>query len=150
MLRRDPAAKPRSLAQRRHGRILVVDGDEGRRLALADALRGDGHDVEEASNALSAARLAIRSPPDLVIADVALADVSGITLCTALRRDAETIRVLVLVLSSVGSEAERVEAFEAGADDYMTRPFSTRELLLRARALLRRVPSPKKRGADPR
>lgn len=121
------------------GRVLVIDGDAVRRLALATALGSAPHEVEIAATAATGACLARMSLPDLVIVECALADGTSTDVCATLRRDPTTARTLVLVLGSSGSELDRVAAFEAGADDYVERPFSTRELLLRIRALLRRT-----------
>lgn len=118
-------------------RLLVIDGDAARRIALASAL--DVHEVEIAASAATGTSLARVSRPDLVIVDSALPDGSSAGVCEALRRDRMTARTLVLVMSPSVAESARVDAFEAGADDYVVRPFSTRELVLRIRALLRRV-----------
>jgi two-component system phosphate regulon response regulator PhoB len=123
----------------RVGGVLVIDGDPQWRLTLVAALGSDAHEVEVTATAAVGTQVATASLPDLVIVDAGLEDGSGASVCAALRREYATRGVLVLVMPTVGSEAERVAAFEAGADDCMTRPFSTRELLLRVRALLRRV-----------
>lgn len=123
------------------GRVLVIDGDAARRVALATALGAEGHDVEMASAAATGAQLARVSRPDLVIVESILSDGSGAEVLTLLRRDPSTARQLVVVIGPSGDEIDRVVAFEHGADDYVTRPFSLRELLLRVRALLRRTRS---------
>ena len=149
MLRRDHAAEAASPVERRKGRVLVIDADPARRLALAAALGTDAHEVEVTATSSSGSHVAATSLPDLVIVDAALDDGSGASVCAALRREHATSGVLVLVLSPFGTEPDRVAAFEAGADDYMMRPFSTRELLLRVRALLRRLttaPRPRPRA----
>jgi two-component system, OmpR family, phosphate regulon response regulator PhoB len=121
------------------GRVLVIDGDGARRIALASAL--GSHEVEIAATAAAGAYLARASRPDLILVDATLPDATAIELCAALRRDPMTARTLVLVISPSIVEADRVAAFEAGADDYVVRPFSARELVLRIRALLRRTRS---------
>jgi two-component system phosphate regulon response regulator PhoB len=123
------------------GRVLVIDGDPGRRVALAAALGTAPHEVEIAATAGTGTYLARMSRPDLVIVEASLSDGTSADVCAALRRDPATARILVLVIGASPSEADRVASFEAGADDYVVRPFSTRELLLRIRALLRRVRS---------
>lgn len=138
MLRRDLTAEMPPPVTRRKGRVLVVDGDPQRRLALAAALATDAHEVEVTATVPLSAHVATTSRPDLVIVDAGREDGAAASACAALRREEATRRVLVLVMSMLGSEGERVAAFEAGADDYMMRPCSTRELLLRVRALLRR------------
>ena len=146
MLRRDPGAEVRVSVDRRKGRILVIDDDPARRLALAAALGTDAHEVEVTATAKVGTHVAMTSLPDLVIVDAVLEDGSGAGLCAALRREHATQETLVLVMSTLGTEAERIAAFEAGADDYLTRPYSARELRLRVRALLRRVlPTPRPR-----
>lgn len=120
-------------------RLLVIDGDASRRVALAGALGAGSHEVEIASAVATGIYVARVSRPDLVLVESALPDGTSADVCTSLRRDLLTARVLVIVLGSGGDEAERIAAFEAGADDYVSRPFSMRELLLRIRALLRRV-----------
>jgi two-component system, OmpR family, phosphate regulon response regulator PhoB len=121
------------------GRVLVIDGDAARRVALAGALGTSSHEVEIAATAASGTYVARVSRPDLVLVESALPDGTSAELCTALRRDPLTARTLVLVLGAGGDEADRIVAFECGADDYVARPFSMRELLLRVRALLRRI-----------
>jgi len=121
------------------GRVLVIDGDAARRVALATALGGGAHEVEIAATASSGAYLARASRPDVIILDAILPDGAGADVCREVRRDSAISAALLLVIGAAADEAARVEAFEAGADDYVVRPFSTRELLLRVRALLRRV-----------
>jgi len=120
-------------------RVLVIDGDAPRRIALAAAIAAGSHEVEIAATVAAGVHVARVSRPDLVLVESALADGTSSDLCGALHRDLLTARVLLLVLGSGGDEAERIAAFEAGADDYVSRPFSMRELLLRIRALLRRI-----------
>ena len=93
-------------------------------------LFGSGHD------ALAGAR---RSPPDLVVLDVMLPGMDGMQVCQALRAEAATSRVPILMLTARGEEADRVRGLELGADDYVTKPFSPKELVARVGALLRRV-----------
>lgn len=119
--------------------LLVIDGDAARRVALAAALGAGLHEVETASGVETGMGVARVSRPDLVLVESLLPDGTSGDACTALRREPLTARVLVLVLGSGGDEAEHIAAFEAGADDYVSRPFSMRELVLRIRALLRRV-----------
>lgn len=120
-------------------RVLVIDGDAVRRIALAGALGSAPHEVEIAATAATGTYVARMSRPDLVIAEASLPDGTSADVCASLRREPTTSRTLVLVISPSAVEGDRVAAFESGADDYVVRPFSTRELLLRIRALLRRV-----------
>jgi two-component system phosphate regulon response regulator PhoB len=140
MLRSAHTAVTPTMVNRRMGCVLVIDGDSQRRLALAAALGTEHHDVELTATAKIGLHVACAGRhPELVIVDAVLEDGTGAEVCAALRRGPTTAHVLVMVLSTLGSEVERIAAFESGADDYVTRPFSMRELLLRARALLRRL-----------
>lgn len=125
------------------GRVLVIDGDAGARADLARSLTEAGHEIELAAGARAGAALARASRPDLVILDLILPDGDGAEVCAVLRTDPAMRRTPVLVLTERVAEDERVRAFEAGVDDYVCKPFSVRELLLRVRALLRR------RGSSP-
>lgn len=121
------------------GRVLVIDGDPARRVALATALGAAPHEVEIAATAETGSYLVRASRPDLVVLESVLPDGTSADVCGAIRRDPAVGSTLLLVIGAAMDEASRVAAFEAGADDYVVRPFSTRELLLRARALLRRI-----------
>lgn len=128
-------------------RVLVVDADPAARASVTGALSGAGHDVEAASSGVAALAIARASRPQIVIFDLQLSDVGGIDLVRAFRNDPQNGAPLLVVLSSVTGEAVRVAAFEAGVDDYVTKPHSTRELLLRVRALSRRRSEPPKAEA---
>jgi two-component system KDP operon response regulator KdpE len=117
-------------------RILVVDDEPQILRALRTSLRGAGYEVETAATAEEAIARAAMRPPDAVILDLVLPDGSGTDVCRELRRWTD---VPVLVLSAVGEEREKVAALDAGADDYVTKPFGIDELLARLRASLRRV-----------
>ena len=123
-------------------RILVVDDEpdilELVRLALVEA----GFAVETAASGAAALAALRRAPPALVVLDLMLPDVSGTELCRMIRARPEWAGVLVLMLTAKGDEVDRIVGFELGADDYVTKPFSPRELVLRVRALLRRRASP--------
>jgi len=117
-------------------RILVVD-DEGQiRRALKSILSTRGYTLEMAATAHEALLKAIDTPPDLVVLDLALPDRSGIEVCRELRT---WMSAPILVLSVRANEADKIEALDEGADDYLTKPFSAGELLARIRALLRRA-----------
>lgn len=121
-------------------RILVVDDEPQILRALRTSLRGAGYEVETAETAEAALTTAALSPPDAVILDLVLPDGRGTDVCRELRTWSS---VPVIVLSVVGEEEEKVAALDAGADDYVTKPFGIEELLARLRAALRRVePSP--------
>jgi two-component system KDP operon response regulator KdpE len=117
-------------------RVLVVDDKPQILRALQMKLRGAGYAVETAETAQEALTKAAMRPPDAVILDVLLPDGSGTEVCREVRRWSN---VPIVVLSAVGEEGEKIAALDAGADDYVTKPFSGDELLARLRAVLRRV-----------
>ncbi len=117
------------------GRILVVDDEPQILRALRTSLRGAGYDVETAETAEGALTALAVNPPDAVILDLVLPDGRGTDVCRELRTWS---RVPVIVLSVVGEEDDKVAALDAGADDYVTKPFGIDELLARLRAALRR------------
>ena len=103
---------------------------------LADALERDGYEAEVAARAADALAAAAARPPDLVLLDIGLPDGSGLEVCRELRRTSD---VPVIMLTARGSEADRVAGLEMGADDYVVKPFSAREVIARVRAVLRRA-----------
>jgi two-component system, OmpR family, KDP operon response regulator KdpE len=117
-------------------RILVVDDEEQIRRALTTILRSRGYVLDLATTADEALLQAIDHPPDLVVLDLALPDRSGIEVCRELRT---WMTAPILILSVRSNEADKIEALDQGADDYLTKPFSAGELLARIRALLRRA-----------
>ena len=121
-------------------RILVVDDDEVVQSAVARALRADGHVVITAGD-LEAARESVVSGVDLVVLDLRLPDGFGLELCRELRRDGATAPVLLL--TALTDVARRVEGLDAGADDFLAKPFAVTELRARVRALGRRGPTPR-------
>jgi two-component system KDP operon response regulator KdpE len=116
-------------------RILVVDDEPQILRALRTSLRGAGYDVETADTAEGALAALALNPPDAVILDLVLPDGRGTDVCRELRTWSS---VPVIVLSVVGDEGEKVAALDAGADDYVTKPFGIDELLARLRAAMRR------------
>lgn len=122
---------------RKVARVLVVDGDAALRADLVTSLTHAGHEVDAASTGESALSLARASRPDIVLFDLHLPDMNGADLCRALRTELDR-RPSFCVLSAAKEEADRVAAFEAGVDDYVTKPHSMRELILRLRSLARR------------
>jgi DNA-binding response OmpR family regulator len=117
--------------------ILVVEDDAHIRLGLCDALRAEGYEVSECNHGAQALPLVRQRHPDLLVLDIMLPGKSGYDLCRELR--AAKNRVPVLMLSAKGQEVDKVVGLELGADDYVTKPFSLRELLARIHALLRRA-----------
>jgi two-component system, OmpR family, phosphate regulon response regulator PhoB len=120
-------------------RILVVEDEADIREVLDYNLKREGHDVALASTAKDGLRQARERRPDLVLLDLMLPDGSGTELCKTLHQDAATRGVRVVMLTAKGEEIDRVIGFELGADDYVVKPFSVRELLLRVQAVLRRA-----------
>lgn len=123
-------------------RILVVDDEPQITRVLRAALTAQRYDVRTANDPEEALRLFSEWAPDLVITDLVMPDVTGVDLCRTIRKSGRTP---IIVLSVREQEHFKVEALDAGADDYVTKPFSTQELLARVRAHLRRAPD---RGAD--
>ena len=119
--------------------IIVVEDDAHIRLGLCDALRAEGYEVSDCRDGSEAGPLIKNARPDLVILDVMLPGKSGFDLCRDIR--ARKDRVPILMLSAKGQEIDKVVGLELGADDYVTKPFSLRELLARVQALLRRAGS---------
>lgn len=120
--------------------ILAVDDDRDVRATIGRALRREGHDVIEASDATAAITLASEYRPDLIILDITLADMNGLELCAQLRRMPYVNRIPILFLSVHQSAHHVAQALELGGDDYLRKPFMIRELNARVRALLRRAP----------
>lgn len=119
-------------------RILVVEDEADLAELVAVTLRGAGHTVTVANNGAAAIAELRRKVPDLVVLDVMLPDVSGLEVCRRVRRDESTSQLPILMLTAKGEEVDRVVGFEVGADDYVSKPFSPRELVLRIEAILRR------------
>jgi len=117
-------------------RVLVVDDERQILRALEMKLRGAGYAVDTAATAREALAQAAMRPPEAVILDLLLPDGSGTDVCRELRKWSAAP---ILVLSAVGEEREKIAALDAGADDYVTKPFSGDELLARLRAALRRT-----------
>ena len=120
-------------------RVLVVDDEPGLARALAITLRASGWDVTTAADGAGALAAAAEHLPDVVLLDLGLPDLSGIEVLTALRAWS---RVPVVVLSARQHGEDKVEALDAGADDYVTKPFAMNELLARLRAAVRRSAAP--------
>jgi DNA-binding response OmpR family regulator len=116
--------------------LLVIEDDAHIRLGLCDALRAEGYEVTECRDGAQAGPLVAQRKPDLVILDVMLPGKSGFDVCREIRSARN--RVPILMLSAKGQEIDKVVGLELGADDYVTKPFSLRELLARVQALLRR------------
>jgi DNA-binding response OmpR family regulator len=121
-------------------RILIVEDDPAIARGLKDNLEAESYEVLTAPDGQAGYRMLVGSEPDLVILDLMLPKLSGYELCRKAR--AEGITTPILMLTARGEEADRVLGLDLGADDYVTKPFSVRELLARVRAILRRANPP--------
>src|ERR687888_2255773 len=117
-------------------RILVVDDEPAVREAIDRALRLDGYRTELAADGRAALNAIAVAPPDAVVLDVLMPEIDGLAVCRRLRAAGD--RTPVLVLTARDAVADRVRGLDAGADDYLVKPFALEELLARLRALLRR------------
>ncbi len=127
-------------------RILVVDDDRAVRDSLRRSLAFNGYDVDLATDGLDALTKITASRPDAVVLDVMMPRVGGLEACRRLRADGDDVPILVLTARD--SVADRVAGLDAGADDYLVKPFALEELLARLRALLRRSAAPVDGGAE--
>jgi two-component system KDP operon response regulator KdpE len=121
------------------GRVLVVDDEPQVLRGLAAALTAAGYGVEQAATGAEALQSAALHPPDAVVLDLRLPDISGVEVCRRLREWSQTP---VLVVSAVDAEEDKIAALDAGADDYVTKPYAVGELLARLRAVMRRAAGP--------
>jgi two-component system, OmpR family, response regulator MprA len=128
-------------------RVLVVDDDRAVREALRRALALGGYEVQLAEGGVRALELLAQALPDAVVLDVAMPDVDGLEVCRRLRRLGN--RTPVLVLTARDAVADRIDGLDAGADDYMVKPFDVGELKARLRALLRRFGPDGGAGGEP-
>lgn len=119
-----------------HQRVLVVDDEAQITRVLRRSLKAHGYDVQVASDGAKALQLFADWPPGIVLTDLAMPNFDGLELCRNLRAVSQ---VPIIVLSARGEETAKVEALDAGADDYLTKPFGMDELLARIRAALRRT-----------
>jgi two-component system KDP operon response regulator KdpE len=127
-------------------RILVIDDEPNIIVTVGPLLRARGYEVLEAMSGRAGLRAFERDKPDLIILDLGLPDLDGVEVCRTVRQQS---RVPILVLSARGAEGDKVGALDAGADDYVTKPFGTAELLARIRATLRRTDSTSSSPNDP-
>ncbi len=119
-------------------RILVIEDEPDIQQILDYNLREKGHKVFIAGKGEEGLRIAREKRPDLVLLDLMLPDIPGTEVCKTLKSDPTTRHAQVVMLTAKGEEIDRVVGFELGADDYVVKPFSVRELLLRVQAILRR------------
>ena len=126
-------------------RILVLDDETQITRVLRASLNAQGYDVRIANDPEEALLLFDEWKPDLMVTDLMMPGMTGIEVCRAIRRKSTTP---ILVLSVRDQERSKVEALDAGADDYVTKPFNIQELLARVRAHLRRAPGPRRAPRD--
>ena len=128
-----------------NARLLIIEDELPMRTALKDCLEAEGYRVLTASDGEAGLERALKEKPDLVLLDIMLPKLDGFALCAELRRLSKDVPVLML--TAKGQVEDRVSGLDAGADDYLIKPFSTDELLARVRALLRRA---RRHGHAPR
>lgn len=124
------------------GLILIVEDEHDLASVLEYNLKREGYDTRVAGTGAAALALAEREPPALVLLDLMLPDLSGVEVCRRLKHHEMLRTVPVIMLTARGEEIDRVVGFEVGADDYIVKPFSVREVLLRVQAVLRRTRAP--------
>lgn len=129
-------------------KIVIIEDEVDLLEIIAWNLRNAGHDVLTATHGLDGVSLCEESLPDLVVLDRMLPDIPGTQVLLRLKNGAKTASIKVLLLTACGEESDRIVGFELGADDYVVKPFSVRELLLRITAILRRG-SPEDAGPSP-
>ncbi len=120
-------------------KILLIEDDRDIVELVRYNLEKDGYQVSASGDGATGLAQLRKSPPDLLLLDLMLPKLSGLEICKEIRRDAALNRLPILMLTARGDEADRVVGLELGADDYVTKPFSPRELAARVKALLRRV-----------
>jgi two-component system, OmpR family, response regulator ResD len=128
-------------------KLLIVDDEERIRLLLKMYLEREGYDVDEASDGETALEKALHSDYDVIVLDLMMPGMDGTMVCSNLRKHKATP---VIMLTAKGEEANRIQGFEVGADDYIVKPFSPREVVLRIKALLRRSSATKFLQTEPK
>ena len=123
-------------------RVLIIEDDRDIVELVRYNLEKEGFQVSSAEDGITALAQVKKTPPDLIVLDLMLPRLPGLEICKEIRRDQSIPRLPILMLTARGEEADRVVGLEIGADDYVTKPFSPRELVARVKALLRRVERP--------
>jgi two-component system response regulator RpaA len=119
--------------------ILLIEDDRDMRELVSGHLEHSGFDVQKAEDGIKGQALALQYSPDLILLDLMLPSVDGLTLCQRLRRDERTSNIPILMITALGGLKDKVTGFNSGADDYITKPFDLEELYVRIKALLRRT-----------
>ncbi len=120
--------------------VLIVEDEEILLENLESSLRDDGYEVITASDGETAMSLIRANPPDLLVLDIMLPRLDGLSICRMLRKDSSLAHLPIIMLTARGTEVDRIVGLESGADDYIVKPFSLGEFLARVRAVLRRAP----------
>jgi two-component system, OmpR family, alkaline phosphatase synthesis response regulator PhoP len=132
-------ARMRPVRSNRMKRILIIEDDRDIVELVRYNLANEGFQVSGANDGATGLSTLKKSPPDLLLLDLMLPKLSGLDICREVRKDESLNRLPILMLTARGDEADRVVGLEMGADDYVTKPFSPRELIARVKALLRRA-----------
>jgi DNA-binding response OmpR family regulator len=132
----EPAVHEMPLKNAQTDKILLVDDEKAIRLALTECLKTAGFETLEASEGGKALKIARNQRPALIILDVMMPDVSGLEVCRTLKKDPGTRGIKIIMLSARGQEKEKEEGLQAGADRYITKPFSYEELMREIEELL--------------
>lgn len=119
-------------------KVLIVDDEEHIRELIKFNLKKEGYDIEVAINGVEALNIIREIKFDLILLDLMLPEIDGLEICKEIRRNEETSDIPVMMITAKGEEFDKVLGLELGADDYITKPFSIRELMARVKALLRR------------
>ncbi len=119
-------------------KVLIVDDEEHIRELIKFNLKKEGYDTEVAVNGTEALKIIREIKFDLILLDLMLPEIDGLEVCKEIRRNEETLDIPVMMITAKGEEFDKVLGLELGADDYITKPFSIRELMARVKALLRR------------
>lgn len=127
-------------------RILIVEDEQAMLLGLKDNLEIEGYEVDTANEGKSGLEMILKNKYDLVLLDVMLPNISGFDICKNVRK--EGINTPIILLTAKGEEIDKVLGLELGADDYMTKPFSLRELFARIKAVIRRTEPPQSKTDD--
>ena len=127
-------------------KILVVDDEAKIRELIRKYAEFEGHTISEASDGLTAVQMCRQNPYDIVIMDIMMPELDGFSACREIRKFSS---VPILMLSARGEEYDRIHGFEVGADDYVVKPFSPKELMLRIEAIMKRVSAPNSTSTEP-
>src|SRR5664279_1370240 len=121
-------------------KVLVIEDEETLVRNLADKLRGEGFAVSTAMDGEEGLQKVRDEHPDLIVLDIMLPRLDGLSLCRMVRRDPETSHIPIIMLTARGTEVDKIVGLESGADDYVVKPFGLGEFLARVRAVMRRAP----------